>query len=54
MTDRYALDEHRTLFDAYARRHRMNLFKTFKDLIAAEVEALAQAGKLPPGSTPRA
>jgi len=27
----------------------MNLFRTFKDLIAAEVEALAQAGKLPPG-----
>ncbi len=27
----------------------MNLFRTFKDLIAAEVEALAEAGKLPAG-----
>ena len=48
MTDRFALDEHRRLFDR--RRDAMNLFTHFRDKIEREMlPALVAEGKLPAG-----
>jgi hypothetical protein len=53
MTDRYAQDEHASLFDVPSQE-RMNLFKYFRDVVVASLSRWRRPGSCRAASTPRA
>ena len=46
MTDRFALDEHRRLYDVYEEK-QMNVFNKYRQAIEEIVKSLSTEGKLP-------